>query len=199
VTLVSVQECMDYCRVQTDDEEALFTRWRASAYGSVQTFLRRPIIAEERTFRLHQGRTCHTGAIILPIYPASPLTEDSDGYEVIPAAVLRDADDAIVPDTDYHFDERIAVFTAVTGVTFSTYPYTVVATVGLSAHPDYATIIEPIINTAILDLVADKWANRNPNATNESEGGGVSTSYDQVGIPKRVRDELDPWRMVRAL
>jgi hypothetical protein len=199
VTLVSVQQCMDYCRVQSDAEEALFTTWRLGAIGTIQTFLRRPIVAEQRTFRLYQGPTCHTGALILPIYPVSPEVEDSDGYTTIAAAVVTDADDEIIPDTDYHLEERIAVFTAVTGVSFATFPYTVVAYVGLSAHPDYATIIEPIINTAILDLVADKWAHRNPNATNENEGGGVSTSYDQVGIPKRVRDELDHWRMVRAL
>ena len=198
MTLVSVQECMDYCRVQTDEEEALFTRWRASAIGTIQSYLRRPIVAEERTFRLYEG-TCHTGALILPVYPVSLGTENSDGYTEIAAPVITDADDEIIEEADYHLDERIGVFTAVTGVSFATFPYTVVCHVGLSAHHDYDTIIEPIINTAILDIVADKWAHRNPNATNESEGGGVSTSYASNETTKRWQSELEGWRMARAL
>lgn len=199
MSLVSVAECRAYVRAQTAAEDALITRFRESAIGTVQSFLRRPITAELRTFRLPRP-SCYTSeTLILPIYPVSPRTDDSDGYEEIAAAVLTDADAVVIEDTDYHFDERIGVFTAVTGVSFTNHPYTVVATVGLSAHPDYATIIEPIINAAILDLVADRWARRNPAATREDEGGGVGTSYAAVGLSPRVRDQLEPWRMARAL
>lgn len=199
MSLVTIAECKAYCRVQGTAEDALFTAWLAAAIGSIQTFLRRPITAELRTFRLDRGQRCHTGELLLPIYPVSPRTEDSDGYEEIAAAVLSDADDLVIEDTDYFLDERIGVFSAVTGVSFSNYPYTIVATVGLSAHPDYATVIEPSINAAILDLVADRWARRLAAASNESEGGGVGVSWQSVGIPQRVREELEPWRMVRAL
>ena len=199
MSLVTITECKAYCRVQTSAEDALFNAWLAAAIGSVQSYLRRPITAELRTFRLERPELCHTGNLIIPIYPVSPRTEDSDGYEEIAAAVLTDADALVIEDTDYFLDERIGVFTAVTGVSFSNYPYTIVATVGLSAHPDYASVIEPIINAAILDIVADRWARRLTAASSESEGGGVGTSWQDVGIPKRVREELEPWRMVRAL
>jgi pyridoxal/pyridoxine/pyridoxamine kinase len=113
--------------------------------------------------------------------------------------VITDADDLVIEDTDYSIDYRIGVISAATGISFATYPYTVVATVGLSAHPDYADFIEPVINAAILDIVADRWNRRNPAASNESEGGGVGTSYRGVGIPERVQEMLEPFRMVRAL
>lgn len=199
MSLVTITECKAYCRVQSSAEDSLFTLWLASAIGSVQSYLRRPITAELRTFRIPQGDVCVTDTIRLPIYPVSPfLAGDSDSVGYAAAAVLTDADDVVIEDTDYFLDERIGVISAVTGVTFANYPYTVVATVGLSAHPDYATVIEPIINTAILDMVADAWARRNPAATSESESG-VTNSYGPYGIPPRFIEKLEPWRMVRAL
>lgn len=200
MTLVTTLQCRQYVRGQTSAEDAQIEIMRLGALGSVQSYLRRPITAELRTFRLPRRDWCITDTLILPIYPVSLEVEaDSDSAGAIAAVVLTDADDVVIEDTDYHFDERIGVFTAVTGVTFANYPYTVVATVGLSAHADYETIIEPIINNAILDIVADKWNRRNPAASQESEGGGVGTSYGPYGIPKRVIEQLDPWRMARAL
>lgn len=200
MSLVTAANCKAYCRVQGSAEDALFDIFHASAIGSIQSYLRRPITAELRTFRIDRGDVCISDTLRLPIYPVSLMVEeDSNSEGGVDAAVITDADDTVIDAADYHLDERIGVFTATTGNSFTNYPYTIVATVGLSAHPDYATVIEPVINAAILDLVADKWARRNPAATNESEGGGVSTSYADVGIPARVRETLDPWRMARAL
>jgi hypothetical protein len=200
VALIGVTECKAYCRVQGSAENAQFAIWLAAAIGSVQSYLRRPITAELRTFRIPQPDVWITDTLRLPVYPVSlEVEEDSDSAGGVAALVLTDADDEIIADTDYHLDERIGVLTGVTGVSFGNYPYTVVATVGLSAHPDYALVIEPVINAAILDIVADRWNRRNPAATSESEGGGVGTSYANVGLPERVKEMLDPWRMARAL
>jgi hypothetical protein len=120
------------------------------------------------------------------------------GDSSIDALELTDDDgDVLVEDSDYRIDLRTG---RITGINrgFATWPYSITATVGLSAHPDYELRIEPVINAAILDLAADLYQRRSPAATSESTGGGVSTSY-AVGMPQRVKDMLAPFVMARAL
>jgi hypothetical protein len=48
------------------------------------------------------------------------------------------------------------------------------------------------LDAAVLDWMADRYQNRNPAATNEATGGGVSASYT-TGLPQRLIDLLAPW------
>jgi hypothetical protein len=86
------------------------------------------------------------------------------------------------------------------GISFSNGPYALTADVGLATRSDYATVVEPVLNMAILDTIADWYQRRNPNATSESTGGGVSTSYSVTqGLSARARELLVPYKVIRIL
>lgn len=201
MALASVSDCKLYLRIQGSAEDTLLAGILASAIASCEAYLRRPIEAEERTFIIDRPstsayRTDHQ--LFLPIYPVALADSEIDAIGIV------DGDgDTIVEDVDFRLDPRTGIILALSDGEafghFSTFPYVVTATVGLSADPSYADRIEPAINAAIIDLVADRWHRRSPAATNESTGGGVSSSYDGSGLPNRVKEMLEPFRMARAL
>lgn len=61
-------------------------------------------------------------------------------------------------------------------------------------HPDYADRIEPALSAAIRDTVGDYYQRRNPSASYESAGGGVSVTYapTSLGLPLRIQAALAP-------
>jgi hypothetical protein len=70
---------------------------------------------------------------------------------------------------------------------------TVITLASLATQPDYATRIEPILSQSVVDAVAHLYRHRSPNASSETQGGGVSDSWDDVGpsgLPKRVEGRL---------
>ena len=178
-----------YLRKQTNAEDTLLTALLASATARVEGYLRRPIIAVSMTFTdeaMSFDRRC-CGSLIVPITPIASVSsiEDFDEEEI---------------DTDLlRFGAETGLITYRDGSTFGNGPYTIRATVGLSARAGYATRIEPVINQAILDIAADLYQRRNPAASQESEGGGVSVSYNQGDdecVPSRIAAMLQPYRMV---
>lgn len=200
MALATRTECKAYLRIQGTAEDSVIDLLLAGALASVEAYLRRPIEAIEREFILDRPatsayRTDHK--LFLPVYPVALGDSSIDAI-----AILNGDGDALVEDTDFRLDPRTGIVTALSdGVpfgAFATFPYTVTATVGLSADPDYDIKIEPAINAAIIDLVADRYQRRSPAATSESDNG-VSSSYTGGAIPARVRDMLDPFRMARAL
>lgn len=195
MALPDLADLKRYVRKQTTDEDTLLAAILAQAKAMAAAFVRRPIIAEERTFvmvRPSDSPYRSIGTVHLPVYPIAD--ESSDVSAIV---ITDDEGDELVVDTDYRVDLRTGRISGIDSA-FTVWPYTIVATVGLSAHPDYEDLIEPVISAAILDIAADLYQRRNPAATNESTGGGVSTSY-AGGIPERVKDMLRPFVMVRAL
>ena len=63
---------------------------------------------------------------------------------------------------------------------------TVFVTIGLSAHPDYATRLEAVASTAILDLVSHLYENRQPVGASE----GLLAETVNVAIPPRIQSDL---------
>ena len=188
-----------YLRIQSDAEDTLLDALLASAIAQVRAFVRRPLVAEARTFVLTKPwdalyRTVTT--LHLPIYPVA--AEDSNTS----AAEITDNDGTVLVEaTDYTIDLRTGLIAGLTSSAlfpFGVWPYSITATVGLSALPEYDAEIEPVLSQAILDVAADLYQRRSPAATSETTGGGVSTSYSG-GLPARVADLLTPFRMVRAL
>ena len=190
----TVDDCKATLRIQTDAENALLGLLLTGALASVEAYVRRPLIAEERTFVVGRPVWGIVRSFFVPIYPVAAA----------PALTLTDATGALlVEGTDYRVDLRTGEVTALTngveGGAFGDWPQTVMATVGLSADPRYADRIEPALSMAILDVVADYWHRRNPSASNEAAGGGVATAYDVAyGLPTRICAALDPFRMPRA-
>jgi hypothetical protein len=196
MTLVTKAELKAYLGIQTTAYDTPLDGVIAGAIGSVEAFIRRPIIAEARTFVIGRPPDVHVrryGVMFVPIYPIAAPDSDTDAL-----AITDDDAVTLIEDTDYRLDLRTGRLDHLTSA-FGTWPYTITAVVGLSAHPDYTDRIEPVINAAILDLAADRWQRKSAAATSESTGGGVSTSYTGGGIPERVKDMLAPFVMARAL
>jgi hypothetical protein len=56
----------------------------------------------------------------------------------------------------------------------------------VDAHPDYSARLEALVSGWIVDTVSDRYNRRNPNASSESSGGGISVAYTANALPARV-------------
>lgn len=200
MALPVLADAKEYLKIEHDAEDALITRELVGAKADVQAYLRVPIEAEERTFVIERSadslyRT--TTKLHLPAYPIAADSSNTPGIEI-----TNEDGDTLTEGTDFRADLRTGTIYGLSGSSFfpfGNWPYTIVAYVGLDARADYTTAVEPILFSAILDVVADRMQRRNPTASSETTGGGVSTSYGEFGLPTRVCQRLNPFRMVRAL
>lgn len=200
MALPLLQDCKDYLRIEHDAEDDLIERERVGAFAAVQAYLRVPILAEERTFVIEKSSDAlyrTTTRMHVPMYPIAADSSNTPGIEI------TDTDgDTLVEGTDFRADLRTGVIYGLAGSAFhpfSGWPFSITCYVGLDARDDYATAVEPVLFSAILDVVADRYQRRSPAASSETTGGGVSTSYGPYGLPLRVIEQLNPFRMVRAL
>ena len=198
MALVGVTEAKLYLRLQTGAEDALLAILVANATGAVEAWLGRPITAAARTFTDEaldaEGRA--VCALMVPVCPVGTLTS------------VTGASGVAVSVADLRVDASTGRIVRKDGGTFNDGPYTIVADVGLSARQDYATVVEPTLNQAILDFVSDLYQRRNPAAIREAEGGGVAVDYGtqtrgvgadnarEDSLPPRIMALLAPYRMV---
>jgi len=192
MALPTVADLKAYLRIQTTAEDVLLGATLAQAEALSVAYLRRPILLEARTWVLDAPTQATTRAVWrlhVPLYPVadSPTMEIADGDGTV-----------LVDGTDYRADLRTGEIVAAGASPFAAWSYTIDAEVGLEASPDYAALIEPVLSLALLDLASDRWHRRNPAATSEATGGGVSTTYATDGMPARVVAALAPWRLARA-
>ena len=193
MALPSVADLKLVLRIQGTAEDTLLTALLARAQAGVESELGRPVTAAESTWTDWGDSAAFDGVLrtlqipVVPCEPTSLVIEDADGVTLDPAVAYYE------PTSPW-----AATVRARPGMTFPVAPYTLTADVGLSADARYATVIEPVIAAAILDVAADLYQRRSAAASNESTGGGVSTSYANVGLPARVREMLSPWKAGRA-
>lgn len=178
-------------KIQTTAEDALLQLMLDRACALIVAYLGRPYEARETTWVDDGGLVRAYGSLrslMIPVGPIDPETlviEDADGEELVVVDEYRlpSAWDGVVR--------------SASGLSFGNAPYQLTADVGLSADPDYTTVIEPVLSQAVIDCVSDWYQRRSPNATNESTGGGVGTSYDLAGLPERVCMALSPYKAIR--
>jgi uncharacterized phiE125 gp8 family phage protein len=191
-----------YLRIQHDAEDRLLSNLLDRATGMVEAYLGKPIYLrqESRIVRV-EGDAFGGGArlLFLPVYPISQLLS------------LTAPDGTAITVADLAVDGRQGVVEYRSGSRFSLGAYTAVASAGLEALSEFDTVVEPTLNIAICDLVADMYQRRNPTASAEREGGGVGVEYgsnqrsgvadnyreDQV--PNRIAASIAPWRMLGAI
>jgi len=166
-------------------EDGLIDQLLSRAKGMVFGYLGRPVLRVARSYeRLMPVWDDDRGEYVLRLGADAPI-----GGTI----VVTDADGNTVASTDYTVDLRKGWLYAIPMLTWGRSPYTVTAQEGLEFHPDYATVIEPAISGALIDVVADLYFRRNPGTSSES-GAGVSVSYGQSGMPLRTEETLKPWR-----
>ena len=198
MALPTLQDCKDYLRIQHSAEDTMLTAWLAMVTAAIQTELGRFITeqtAKEWEDRVENNHMYHSVRALIvppensPFDPASLTIEDTD------SVALTDTVDYYAPITGLEGTIR-----ARPGMSFSNGPYLLTANVGLETRADYATAVEPALSMAILDTIADWYQRRNPNATSESTGGGVSTSYDvSRGLSARALALLAPFKVMRIV
>lgn len=163
-------------------EAGTITNIRKAAVAQVEGLVRRPITAVERTFSgLREMYDPETTASVLhvPMYPVASV------------ASVVDADGTTVAGADYTLDVRSGRLSAVSPAAWTVSGgYTVTATVGLSAHPDYATLIEPRLFSAILDIAADLYQRRSPAAQQEGAAGAYVGWSALAEVLPRVKATL---------
>lgn len=196
----TLQEIKDYLRQQTTANDTVLTALLLSATAMIEGWLGRPIALSDREVTidtLSRSRTdaIYAQAVYLPTYPISEITsiEDSDGV-ALDLNTLR-------------VSLQSGAVRLIDGGRFLNPPYTIVYKAGLAARSDF-NAIEPALNQAIIDTVADLFQRRNPAASSEREGGGVGVDYNLKAnmatagnyredmLLQRVRDILAPWRVV---
>jgi len=185
MSLPTLADAKAVLRLLTTNDDAFVTQLLTRAQAAAETLLGVRITAASDTQVIYTNES--TLAYNAP--PSFVLTR----YPIAlsPAPTITDNTGATVDASTYAIDPRTGVVRALAFGCFPSGPYTVVGNVGMSAHPDYATRIEPVLNSAILDLVADYYDRRAPGTVSESDGGGFSQTNTQLEVPPRIAARLN--------
>ncbi len=166
MALPTVTDLKSYLRIESNAENTLLTALLARAQSQLEAWIDTPVTAMSQTAidraDTISGTVCTS--LIFPRRPigASPTIVDSEGTTVDSA--------------EYWVHENAGMIYAKDGYSFPYGPYTITATCGLSLRGDYARI-EPVLSQCILDLAADLYQKRTPNASSES-AAGTSIGWD---------------------
>jgi uncharacterized phiE125 gp8 family phage protein len=199
MALPTVAQIKARLRIEDDVEDGDIAIMRASAIGTIEELTGRPLTAVERTFVIECPADIGVcTSFFLPLYPVKHADPDF--------VTIADVDEVDVDAADFRVSTTSGRIHALGSFSFSNFPLTVVATVGLSLLPDYSTRVEPILSQVLLDLCADWYQRRSPAALAESPGGGVMTQWmgqgmggmESPGIPMRITQMLQPYRLAKA-
>lgn len=179
MALPTVTDVKTFLGKEDTSEDTLLTSLLARAIAAIETKLGYPLTAASRAFVDYEERDN---------YGPQPVLRLSGPFAADPAVV--DVNGDTVSATTYDQDRRTGRILAKVGYSFGVRPYTITATIGLSAHPDYATRLEAAISPAVIDLVAHYYLNRNPAATSESDEGGGTKNVLEDEIPPRIMTVL---------
>lgn len=190
MSLPSGGDLKGYLRIETAAEDALLDELVEQATAQAASLIGRPILSEEMTFLDVSSEYDAYGRqhIAVPVWPVASL----------PAPVVTDSNGDVVSGGTYTLDS-IGRIVANVGTSFSGYPYSLTVSVGLENHPSYGTKYEPRVNALILGLASVMYYQRNPNASSNSSGGGVSVSYmnNEMGLPPYLAQIVKGLRLPR--
>lgn len=180
--LPTLQDAKQLLRIEHADEDTLVQQLLSRAKADIETFLGYALTAVQTT---HVDYTERDNYGVQPV-----LTMPGPFKTAAPAPVVTDVNGSTVDAANYYLDDRGLKIRAKPGYSFPARPYTIVATIGLSAHPDYAARYELVAATAILDLVAHRYWNRNPGVRTETDEGGGSKAYRDEAIPPEIINQI---------
>lgn len=175
-------DCKEFLRVEVDDEDSLIARLLASAKARVEGAMGYPMAAAAQSVQ-DLKRTASW-------IPTDELELGGPFKTAGPAPIVTDRDGSVVDASCYTLDPKRGKIVAKYWYSFALGPYTITADIGLSAHPDYASQLEAIASSAILQMTAHLYLNRNPGVANEMDEVGGAVSYRVDGIPPAVMQDL---------
>ena len=165
MALPTVTDLKSYLRIESNAENTLLTALLARATAQMELWMDCPITATSQSYI----DTCSTDAdrpVTSMVFPRRPIAN----------AVVVDVDGVTMPTTEYWVDGAKGMIYAEDGYSFSNPRYTITADCGLSLSQHY-TRWEPVVSQCILDLAADLYQKRTPNASSES-AAGTAISWD---------------------
>lgn len=210
--VVSLDDCTRYLRLDSTAENDLVADLLARAWALLPSLVNRPIAATPMTVVIDDPRASAWDVPGLAVegrplralrFPATPLDPTT--------VTITDREGLAWASTAFRVRADIGLLTAVVpDQAFDRFPYTIAATAGLATRDDYLSAVAPVLAMAVIDLVSDWYQRRNPEATVEAAGGGISTAYNPRasrgskalpagGVPIRVREVLAPiarWSLV---
>lgn len=196
---LTLSDVKAYLRIQHDAEDVVLNALLARATALVESYLGRPIYTRQETRTVYvEGDQMRGGAKVLfvPFYP----------LQAVQSVTAQDG--TVVPLEDLFVDLRSGTVAYKSGQRFSCPAYTFVVSGGLEAFPEFDVVIEPAVQSAIMDTVADLYQRRNPASAAEREGGGVAVEYGsntRSGVADNFREDqliprvaytIAPWRML---
>lgn len=184
--LPTLQDAKSYLRIEHADEDTLVQQLLTRAKADIENFL---------GYALTAAATTHVDYTERDNYGVQPVITLPGPFKTsAPAPVVTDVNGSTVDAAQYDLDPRGLRIRAKAGYSFPARPYTIAATIGLSAHPDYASRLEPVVATAIIELVAHRYWNRNPGMSSQTDEGGGSIGMGGIGaqepIPGRIINQL---------
>jgi hypothetical protein len=165
VALPTVSDLKSYLRIETTAEDTLLTALLARAKSQMELWMDCPITAVSQT-AIDRGDTLPDTPLLSLIFPRRPISVTG----------IVDADGTTVPVAEYWVDGAAGMIYSNTGYSFSNPRYTITANCGLSLSQHY-TAWEPVLSQCIIDLAADLYQKRTPNASTET-GASTSISWD---------------------
>ena len=186
--LPTLAKLKGYLRIENTSQDEVLTDILSEAVAWAQSLIGIPITAEARTF--YNVRPVFVGegvgyGLALPVYPVASA-----------ALAVTDVNGDAVAGANFRIDNALGWLVPITTYSFADDDHTIVATVGLSAHPRYATEKEPLVNALILGLASVLHHERNPNASSQSEAG-ASVSYRDEKLPPRLQSLVSRLRPIR--
>jgi hypothetical protein len=187
MALPTVNDLKSYLRIESNAENTLLQALLDRAKAQLEIWTDVPITAVSTTAvdraDVINGQTC-----VSLIFPQRPINT---------TATIVDSEGTTVTSDEYTINTASGMIYANDGYSFPYGPYTITTTCGLSLRGDYARI-EPILSQCIIDLAADLYQKRTPNASSES-AAGTSISWDvSRDTAARVLKVLRAFKLVVA-
>ena len=166
MALPTVSDLKSYLRIESNAENALLQALLDRAKAQLEVWTDVPVTATSTT-AVDRADVIEPQSCTSLIFPQRPIGT---------TATIVDSEGVTVPATDYTINQASGVIYANAGYSFPYGPYTITTQCGLSLRGDYARI-EPVLSQCIIDLAADLYQKRTPNAANET-AAGTSISWD---------------------
>ena len=187
MALPTVNDLNSYLRIESNAENALLQALLDRAKAQLEIWTDVPVTAVSTTAvdraDVIDGQTCMS-----LIFPQRPIGT---------TATIVDSEGTTLTAAEYTINTASGVIYANSGYSFPFGPYTITTLCGLSLRGDYARI-EPILSQCIIDLAADLYQKRTPNASSES-AAGTSISWDvSRDTAARVLKVLRAFKLVVA-
>lgn len=166
MALPTVADLKSYLRIESNAENALLQALLDRAKAQLEVWIDTPITATSTT-AVDRADVLDPQTCLSLIFPQRPIGT---------TATIVDSEGITVPAVEYTINTASGVIYANAGYSFPFGPYTITTLCGLSLRGDYARI-EPILSQCVIDLAADLYQKRTPNASTET-AAGTSISWD---------------------